>query len=81
MLDRIAAELAQDDPDLDLMMSGWQARLTPRLVLAQLSWLGVSAMVVAAAAVVESALMWPIVALLLAALSMQGLLALWGRWR
>ncbi len=81
MLDRITAELAQDDPALDLMMSGWQARLTPGLVLAQLSWLGVGAIVVVVAAVVESALVWPIAALLLAALSMQGVLVLWGRWR
>lgn len=81
MLNCMAAELAQDDPDLDLMMSGWQARLTPELVLAQLLWFGVSVIVVLVAAVVESALVWPIVGLLLASLSMQGLLVLWGRWR
>ena len=40
MLDRIAAELADVDPALDLMLSGWRAQLTPGLVLAQLSWLG-----------------------------------------
>ena len=47
----------------------------------QLLWLGVSVIVVLVAAVAESALVWPIVALLLAALGMQGLLVLWGRWR
>ena len=37
--------------------------------------------VVMVAAVVESVPVWPVAALLLAALGMQGLLVLWGRWR